>query len=208
MKLQVSFDILDLEKALTIAHEIADDVDIFEIGLLLIYKYGIHAVETFKKTFPDKELLVDLKLIDRGYDAMPLFANAGVDWVTVMAGASQNVIHATCNEADKRNVKVMIDLLDSSSLGQSALEAKNVGASALIFYQPYDEKEALIFLDNWDMIRGNTNLPIFIAGKIKRTNVSDVIKVKPNGIIIGTSIVGAENPKDEAIFFKDVCLPR
>jgi len=47
------------------------------------------------------------------------------------------------------------------------------------------------------MIRGNTNLPIFIAGKIKRTNVSDVLKVKPNGIIIGTSIVGAENPQDE-----------
>lgn len=205
MKLQVSFDILDLDKALAIAHEITDQVDIFEIGLLLIYKYGIHAVEAFKKAFPNKDLLVDLKLIDRGYDAMSLFANAGADWVTVMAGASQNVIYATCNEASKHNVKVMIDLLDSTSLGQSALEAKNVGASALIFYQPYDDKEALIFLDNWDMIRGNTDLPIFIAGKIKRTNVSDIIQVKPNGIIIGTSIVGAENPKEEVIFFKEAC---
>jgi 3-hexulose-6-phosphate synthase len=205
MKLQVSFDIFDLDKALTIAHEITDHVDIFEIGLSLIYKYGIHAVETFRKTFPDKDLLIDLKLIDRGYDSLPLFANAGADWVTVMAGASQNVIHATCNEASKRNVKVMIDLLDSTSLGQSALEAKNVGASALIFYQPYDEKEAVIFLDNWDMIRGNTNIPIFIAGKIKPTNVNDIIKVKPNGLIIGSSIVDAENPKNEAIFFKEIC---
>src|SRR5271163_4450566 len=152
MKLQVSFDILDLDKAIAIAQEITDQIDIFEIGLLLIYKYGIHAVQEFKKKFPEKDLLVDLKLIDRGYDAVPLFADAGVDWVTVMAGASQNVIYATCNEAHKRNVKVMIDLLDSSSLGQSALEAKNVGASALIFYQPYSEQEALPFLDNWDMI--------------------------------------------------------
>jgi len=205
MKLQVSFDILDLDKAITIAHEITDYVDMFEIGLLLIYKYGVQAVQTFKKTFPDKPLLVDLKLIDRGYDAMPLFADAGADWVTVMAGASQNVIYATCNEADKRNVRVMIDLLDSSSLGQSALEAKNVGASALIFYQPYDEQEAPMFLDNWDMIRGNTDLPIFIAGKIKRTNVNDIIQVKPNGLIIGSSIIGAENPKEETIFFKEIC---
>ncbi len=205
MKLQVSFDIADLDKAIAIAHEIADQVDIIEIGLLLIYRYGLHAVEAFKKAFPEKELLVDLKLIYRGYDAVPMFAQAGADWVTVMAGASQNIIHATCNEAYKRNMKVMIDLLDSSSLGQSALEAKNIGASALIFYQPYDEKDALIFLDNWDMIRGNTDLPIFIAGKIKRTNVLDVIKVKPNGLIIGSSIVGAENPKAEVTFFREVC---
>lgn len=205
MKLQVSFDILDLDKALAIAHEIDQHVDTFEIGLLLIYTYGIHAVEAFRKAFPEKNLLVDLKLIARGYDAIQPFAAAGADWVTVMAGASQNVIHATCNEADKRNVRVMIDLLDSSSLGQSALEAKNVGASALIFYQPYSEKESLTYLDNWDMIRGNTDLPIFIAGKIKRSNVENAIKVKPQGIIIGSSIMEAENPKEEAIFFREIC---
>lgn len=85
MKLQVSFDIPDLDKALNIAHEIIDHVDIFELGLLLIYKHGIHAVETFRKAFPEKVLLVDLKLIARGYDAIPLFAQAGANWVTVLA---------------------------------------------------------------------------------------------------------------------------
>jgi 3-dehydro-L-gulonate-6-phosphate decarboxylase len=205
MKLQVSFDIPDLDKALNIAHEIIDHVDIFELGLLLIYKHGIHAVETFRKAFPEKVLLVDLKLIARGYDAIPLFAQAGANWVTVLAGASQNAIHATCNEASKYNMRAMIDLLDAPTLGQSALEAKNVGASALIFYQPYDDKEALIYLDNWDMIRGNTDLPIFIAGKIKRSNVKNAIKVKPDGIIIGRSIMEAENPLEEVKFFRDVC---
>ena len=80
-----------------------------------------------------------------------------------------------------------------------------MGASALIFYQPYDDKEALIYLDNWDMIRGNTDLPIFIAGKIKRSNVKNAIKVKPDGIIIGRSIMEAENPLEEVKFFRDVC---
>lgn len=205
MKLQVSFDTPDLEKALRIAHEIVDYVDIFEIGLLLIYQHGIHAVEAFKKNFPQTELFADIKLIDRGYDAVPLFARAGAQWITVMAGTSQNIIHATCNEANKHGVHVMIDLIDSSSFGQSALEAKNVGARGLIYHQPYDDQASLIYMDNWDMLRGNTDLPIFISGKIKRTNINDVIKVKPNGIIIGTSIVEAENPKQEAMFFRGIC---
>lgn len=205
MKLQVSFDMTNLEKALSVAHEIVDHVDILEIGLLLVYKHGAHAVHTFREAFPDKEILADIKLIDRGYDAIPLFAEAGANWVTVMAGTTQNVIHATCNEAEKRGVKVMIDLLDSSSLGQSALEAKNVGASGLVYHQPYDEKESLLFLDNWDMIRGNTNLPIFVSAKINRENVHEVIKVKPDGIIVGKSITGADNPGEEAAFYREIC---
>ena len=204
MKLQISFDIGNLEQAITIATDIAPYADILEVGTLLIYTYGVHAVEQFKKNFNDKIILADTKLVDRGKDTVQLYAKAGANWVTVMAGTSKNVIHSACTAAHAANIKVMLDLLDAGSIGQSALEAKNLGADALLFHQAYDE-ESTTFLDTWEMIHGNTDLPIFISNNIKRDTINKVISVKPYGIVVGKSIVESTSPEDEAQFFKNIC---
>ena len=62
MKLQVSFDITDLEQALHVASQIDNYVDIFEVGTLLIYKYGTEAIKEFKEKFPQKAVLADSKI--------------------------------------------------------------------------------------------------------------------------------------------------
>lgn len=205
MKLQVSFDIQDLERALAVGTQIEEYADIFEVGTLLLYKYGVHAVEQFRSAFPKKIIFADCKIVDRGKECVTTMAQAGANWVTVMAGTGKDVIHNACTTGDKFNVQVMLDLLDTSSLGQSALEAKNLGASALLFHQPHDEQESLTFLDKWDMVKGNTALPIFVSGRIKRETVEQMLAVKPSGIIIGKSIVEAENPVQEAQFFYELC---
>lgn len=204
MKIQISFDMTDLDKALEIATQIADYADILEIGTLLIYKNGIDAVKKFKELFNQKTILVDSKIVDRGKDAATLFAKADTDWITVMAGTSKDVIHTVCTTAHSFNKKVMLDLLDSSSPGQSALEARNLGVDALLFHQPYDTEESLLFLDNWDLIKGNSNLPIFVSAKIKRDTINEVIKVKPDGVIISKSVTTADDPREEAQFFYDI----
>ncbi|MGB8367583.1 MAG: orotidine 5'-phosphate decarboxylase / HUMPS family protein [Candidatus Babeliales bacterium] len=204
MKLQVSFDTTNLNNALQIASSIAKYIDIIEVGTLLIYQYGSTVVEKFKQMFPNKIILADTKIVDRGEEVVPIFAQAGADWVTVMAGTNKNVIHRTCTAAHENNIKVMLDLLDSSTLGQAALEAKNLGVDALLFHSPYDEEESLIFLDKWDMIKGNTTIPIFVSAKIDRDNVDEVMQVKPDGLIIGKSIIESENPQKEAQFYYEL----
>lgn len=208
MKLQVSFDSADLEKSIEVATQIADYTDIIEIGSLLIYKYGITAIETFRTNLPKKTLLADMKIIDRGKEAANLALNAGVDWVTVMAGTSKEIIHSVCTEAHNVNKKVMLDLVDSSSQGQSALDAKSLGVDAILFHQTYAETQPLLFLDKWEMVRGNTNLPIFISAKITRETVDNILQIKPDGIIIGRAIVQAQNPVEEAKFFYELCSSR
>lgn len=205
MKLQISFDMYDLEKALEIAAQVADHADILEVGTLLLHAHGLKAIEQFKAKFHKKIILVDSKIVDRGKEAVTQLADAGADWVTVMAGTSTDVIHASCSAADKLGVKVMLDLMDSASLGQSALEAKNLGVSALLFHQPQDEQESLTFLDKWDMIKGNTNLPIHVSAKIKRETVQEIISLKPDALVIGKSIIEAGNPAVEAQYFYDLC---
>lgn len=201
MKFQVSFDFIDLEQSLGIAQEIAEYVDIFEIGTILIYKYGSLAVEKFKIRFPNKKILADSKIVDRGKEVVSLFGQAGADWMTVMAGTGKNVIHTACTTAHDMGRKIMLDLMDSSSLGQSALEAKNLGVDALLFHQAYDEKEAMTILDKWDMVKGNSELPVFVAAKISRESIIEIIQLQPDGIIIGRSITAAPHPAQEAEFF-------
>lgn len=204
MKLQISFDITDLNTALAIAKKVEPFCDNIEIGTMLLYKYGISAVTEFKKTVPNKSLIVDTKILDRGKTITNIFAQSGCKWVTVMAGTSNAVIHSVCAAANEAGLKVLLDLLDETSPGQSALEAEKLGVSALLFHSAHDEKEEFLFLDQWEMVRGNTSLPIFVSAKINRNNVDNIIKLKPEGIIVGTTIVTAENPEKEAQYFYDL----
>lgn len=204
MKLQISFDLIDLDKAIAIGSEVAQYADIIEVGTVLIYHHGIAAVQRFKDAFPDKIIFADTKIVDRGKEVAELFAQAGADWITVMAGTSPHVIHTTTKAAHNANMKVMLDLIDSNTVGQSALEAKNLGADALLFHQPYTESESLVFLDKWDMIKGNTNLPIFVSAKINRENVDKIIALKPDIVIVGISITDAQDAAQEAQYFADL----
>jgi len=201
MKLQVSFDITNLEDALQIATQVAPHCDVLEVGTLLIYHYGLEAIKKFKQNFPNKVIFADTKIVDRGKQAAKLLSTSNPDWVTVVAGTSKNVIHATCTAAKGMGMKVMLDLLDTHALGQSAMEAKNLGVDALLFHEPSDEASTLMFLEKWDMVKGNTDLPIFVSAKISRMNIEEIIKLRPDGIIVGTNIVEAENPAAEAQFY-------
>lgn len=204
MKLQISFDMIDLDKALEIAGQIADSVDILEVGTLLIYNHGVLAVSSFKKKFPNKIILADTKIADRAKESVQLFAQAQADWVTVMSGTSKNVIHSACTIAHELNKKVMLDLIDTSSLGQSALEAKNLGADALLLHQAFDEREAVPFLEKWEMLRGNSSLPIFISSKIDRSTIEQVIDLKPDGILLGEVITESGDPISEVAYFANL----
>ena len=201
MKSQIAFDLTDLDKALQIAAQVEEYTDILEVGTLLIYKYGDSAVRKFKESFPHKTILADIKVADRGKEAITIFAQAGADWTTVMAGTGRNVIHTACNTAHEMGKKVMLDLIDASSLGQSALDAKSLGVDALLFHKPADEDAQLTFLDRWDMVKGNTQLPVFISATITRDNIHEVLAINPAGIVMSKTIINAENPREEAAYF-------
>ncbi len=201
MKFQISFDLVDLDKALKIAVEVAPYATSLEVGSLLLYKYGIKAVEAFRAEFPDKIIFVDSKIVDRAREVVTLLAKSGADWVSVMGGTSKNVVHSGATTAHNLGVKVMLDLLDTSSLGQSALEAKGLEIDAILVHKPYEEENTLLFLDQLDIVRGNTSLPVFVSGKITRDVLDKILAIKPDGIIVGKTITDAENPAQEAEYF-------
>jgi len=201
MKLQIAFDHADLAASLEIAREVAEFADMIEVDSLLIYKYGIAAVRSFKETFPDKLIFADAKIVDRGAEAMALFAKSGCDWASVMAGTAKHVIHGAANAAHEKGKKIILDLQDTSSIGQSALEAKSLGADAILFHMPTDNTTETL-QEQWEMTKGNTTLPIYISiRQLARERIPEIIALNPTGIVLGSLITDADHPRDEAQFY-------
>ncbi len=203
MKLLVAFNLLNIEEALSIAKQIEPHVSMFSIGPLLLYKYGVTAIERFRETFPDAPLFVEAKVLERPQESITLLTKAGANWISVMAGAGSQTIHTASITARTLGSKIIVDLADASSVGQAALEAGRLGAEALTFHKPSSDDTRVSFSDRWHMIKGNTNLPIYISAHISRENVGEVLGLEPSGIILGSAIVKAHDPVTEITSFAD-----
>ncbi len=202
MKLQIAFDVLDLEKCLDIARSVEIYADSFEIRSSLLLKHGVHIIEQFKTTFPNKELFVETQIVSHAQDIVPMCIKAGADWISVMAGTTQEMIHGVSILASQKNKFVTVDLLDANSIGQAAMNAKKLGADALLYHNVYDHQdEASFAMEEWDDLRGNTNLPIYITSNIDRNNINFIISLNPDVIVIGKTITTMINPAEEAEFY-------
>jgi len=204
MKLQIAFDLLDLQKCLDIAKSVEEYADSFEIRSSLIFKYGVHAIEEFRAHFPNKEIFVQTQIVDNGQSIIPMCINAGANWISVMAGTNKEVIHAAATLASQKNNFVILDLLDTHLIGQAAMDAKKLGIDAILYHNISDDDsqdENSSNVEEWNDLRGNSNLPIYIDNNINRKNINFIISLQPNTVVIGKSITLAENPVEEAQYY-------
>ena len=204
MKLQISFDMTDLDQALDVASKVQDFADIFEIGSPLIYTQGVKAIESFRAKFPQKKIFADAKLVDRFNGVLKIYSQAGANCLSVLAGTSNSAIQKASQLAHSFDLEIALDLVDAYSMGESAMDAKALDIDVIIFHGPRESTRLLELLEEWESVRGNTALPIFIAGGIDRDNIDKVLALKPDGIIIGSAVVGAKDPAKEAEYFRSL----
>ncbi|MBM3886690.1 hypothetical protein FJ364_02055 [Candidatus Dependentiae bacterium] len=205
MKLQIKYNFTDVATALTIAQETKEYADIMEIGQLLILKDGIKAIEAFCKTFPDKKIYVDTKLSERPEETTELLGSIGVHYISVLGGAYHTIIRKTCEAASKYRMQVVVDFINASSLGQSAIEAQTLGAAAVLLHRGNSLDEQAQNLENdWQQVRDNTNLPIFLQGKINADSLPTIIQLRPQVVIIGDAITRSKHPAHEAEHLKKI----
>jgi len=205
MKLHISYNFADLDRALALAEQTAPYADILGVGSLLIVKYGVHAIKAFRTAFPNKELFAELHIVEKGEESVTMMAQAGANYVSVLAGAHLSTIKKAVEAAKQFDIKIALDLLDAQSVGQSALDAKTIGAHMIIlqrYHAEQREEDANQIENGWRDVKDNTNLPIFVTGKIDDQTIEQIIKLKPQGIMIGTAITKADNPAQKASYFK------
>jgi 3-keto-L-gulonate-6-phosphate decarboxylase len=207
MQMQISYDFTNLSQALEIAKKTAPLADIIEVGSQLIIAEGINAIKEFKSTFPNKPIFADVKIVDRVSEIIPFLAKAETKYISVLYGTSNKVIKKASATAHSVNAKIVLDLIDPDTMGQGALDAESLNVDHILFHYPHETGETSSHIEEWETVRGNTKLPIFIAGRVNRTNIDMILKLKPQGIVIGEAITKADNPEAEARYFRNLIVP-
>ena len=204
MKLQISYDFTNLPQALEIAKKTAAFADIIEIGAPLLITQGIKAIEMFKNEFPDKPLVADAKLVDRVSDIIPVLTKAGATHITMLYGTSNSVIQKATSVAHKHNTKLILDLIDPETMAQASLDAQSLNVDLILFHYPHETSDLYTHIDQWETVRGNTDLPIFVSGRITREHLKEIKKLKPQGIVVGNIITHSNDPEEKAKSFKKI----
>jgi 3-hexulose-6-phosphate synthase len=207
MKLFISFNQPNLSDAISCAQIVEDSCDAFAIGPVLLIKNGIRALETFKKRFPQKEILCDCRIADHENDITKIVSAAGSDWATVIAQTHPHIIKAACGHARSLDLKIMLDLIGNTGTGQYALDAKELGVDAVLFHLLSTNGTEDTLAERWDLVKNNTPLPVFIATGITKQNINDVMRLEPDGIFVGGAIIESSDPKTEADYFYRVSRP-
>lgn len=111
MDLQVAIDRVTLERAVDLARQLDDQVDIIELGTSLIKDYGVLQIHQALPALRHAKLLLDIKTIDEGeYEFDKGFA-AG-DILTVMGAASRGTLEKVYALTQQRQKQMFIDMME------------------------------------------------------------------------------------------------
>lgn len=207
MKLQISYNFTQLTKALEVAKSTAVYADIIEIGSSLLFAEGLKVIRAFKDQFPNKPICVDTKMIESAQEIIKLGVMQGATYFTLLAGAAHHVIQNSTSTAHSQRAMIMLDLIDAPSTGQSAMDAATLEVDYLLFHRTAPALGIAELHEEWMNVKGNTSIPIFVAGKIDRSSLIHYYNLKPAGMIVSNAITHAENPEAEAQYFKSIINP-
>src|SRR3972149_7624419 len=115
MKLHFTYNLTDLNQALSIAEQTAEFADILGIGSLLLYKEGLNAIKTFNKKFPNKDIFVEAHNIEKADEAVKMMAESGAKYISILAGTLNSIIKKAVNAAQPFDAKIALDLLDAAA---------------------------------------------------------------------------------------------
>ncbi len=206
MKLQLTIDQIELDEALKIVEDLRKTVDIFEIVTPLIIKEGLNAVRIIRKSFPEISLLADVKIVDGGSYESKMTFEAGADLVTVLGLAHDMTISAAVEKAEKYRKAVMVDLLGVADIPRRPAGVERQGAKYICVHTASDLKDT-----SKDTLRGLKEATaavktakVAVAGGIALETIEEVIKHKPEIVIVGGGIMKQSNRRDTAHLIKEL----
>ncbi|MDR1393521.1 MAG: orotidine 5'-phosphate decarboxylase [Bifidobacteriaceae bacterium] len=200
MKLQLALDETSLTRALELAGEVADYVDLIEIGTPLIMAQGMAAVRAMRQRFPAKPVLADLKIIDGGYDEAALAFEAGARYVTACALADQTTLRQSLRAAQDHSGVVVADLLSVPDLPRAVASLESLGLTALAVHTGVDQQASGHGpLEDLHLVKaGVRSASVAVAGGISAASIGPYLEADPDVVIVGAAITRSADPATEA----------
>lgn len=200
MKLQLALDDMTLMDSLLMAEKVREDIDIIEIGTPLVMREGMRAVREFKRYFPEKELLADLKIMDGGFLEADMAFDAGADYATVLGVTDMLTAQAVMDAAEKHHKQMVVDMICVDDLSQKVKEMENINSHYIAVHTGADQQSAGRHpIDDLKVISKSVeNAKIGVAGGINSRTIDEYVTYRPEVVIVGSGITHAKDPKNEA----------
>ena len=193
MKLQAALDYYDLESALAVLDQIHDKVDIVEVGTPLILHSGVQGVRTMRQKYPKLCILADLKIMDGGYEEADMYFKAGANIVTVMALANLPTIEGVARAAHENGGQCAVDMMNVVNMAERVRQVETVGADIICVHTAYDVQNVkgspLVELAQVNAAKPRAMTAI--AGGVSHGRMPEIIKERPDIVIVGGGIVKA-----------------
>ncbi len=200
MKLQLAFDFLQVPEIIRLVGQVADLVDLVEIGTPVIIRDGVQAVRRLRAAFPEMALVADLKIMDGGEYEASLAFEAGADWVTALGLADQVTIAQAVKAARACGAKVMVDMIGVAEVGQRAAAVEALGASCVCVHTAIDvQHTGRNPLQELREIKGVLrSAGTAVAGGIDARTIAEVSRQQPDIVIVGGGITRQADPRAAA----------
>ena len=204
MKLQVAIDLLTTEAALKLASQVAEHVDIIELGTPLIKAEGLSVVTAMKAAHPDKIVFADMKTMDAGELEADIAFKAGADLVTILGAADDSTIAGGVKAAKAHNKGIVVDLIGVADKATRAKEARALGAKFVEMHAGLDE-QAKPGHDLSGLLSAGeeARVPFSVAGGVNLTTIESVQRAGAEVAVVGGSIYSAADPAKAAKALRD-----
>lgn len=202
--LQVALDLLDLERAVRIAHEVlqASPNIIIEVGTPLIKSVGMEAVRRLRREFTDAAILADMKAADVGGLEVEMAASAGADAVTVLGAVGDEVVKEAVERARELGVAVQVDTIGVKDVASRARKVKEIGADIIGLHVGIDvqRRRGVTAASLAPSIRGikSLGLLVSVAGGLTPETIPIVVEHGADIVVVGGYITRSSNPYEAA----------
>jgi 3-hexulose-6-phosphate synthase len=196
VKLQVALDVPTLDEALTLARQVADYVDILELGTPLIKAEGVSAVGAIKSAHPNRLVFADLKTADAGELEADLAFAVGADLVTVMGTADDDTIRGAVEAGRKAGRKVVADMITVvDGRVRRIREVSQLGVDFVEIHAGLDEQARPDYSIESLLVDGReAGVPFSIAGGVSVHTIASVKEAGAEIAVVGGSIYSADDP--------------
>lgn len=189
--LQVALDLLELKRALQIAHEaVLGGADWIEVGTPLIKSEGMPAIRAIRDAFPHTTIVADMKIADTGALEVEMAAKAGADLVCILADADDAVVAEAVRSARKYGIRLMADLINVPDPVSRACQLETMGIDIICAHAGIDQqmigKDSLGLLNE---LSTRCHTPIAVAGGIDADHAGEAVKMGVDIVIVGGWIV-------------------
>ncbi|MCU4669270.1 3-hexulose-6-phosphate synthase [Bacillus paralicheniformis] len=206
MELQLALDLVNIPEAIEVVKEVEEYIDIVEIGTPVVINEGLRAVKEMKAAFPNLKVLADLKIMDAaGYEVMKA-SEAGADIITILGAAEDMSIKGAVEEAKAQGNKILVDMIGIKDIKSRAKELDELGVDYICVHTGYD-LQAIgqnSFADLMTIKNVVKNAKTAIAGGIKLDTLPEVVKLKPDLIIVGGGIANQDDKAAAAAKMKQM----